>query len=275
MKPSLRLIHWHTAEARARAGRLAALGYVVNARLPRGSEVFRELRRRPPSAVLISLDRLPSAGRDIAFGLLSQRSLAAIPVIFVGGAPAKVAAIRARLPGAAYARWPGVGPVLRRTLTRVRTAPTKVTPVRGGVMAGYAGTPLPAKLGIKAGTRVALLGAPPRFAATLGTLPAGAGLTDRGDRANLALWFVRSRTAFSRGLTRAAALAARMPVWVVSPKKTGPLASDLSQPHIRAACLAAGLVDYKVCAVDPTWSGLLFRRRGRPADPPRAPAAQN
>ncbi len=142
-------------------------------------------------------------------------------------------------------------------------------------MAGYAGTPLPAKLGIKPGARVALLGAPPRFAATLGPLPAGAGLTGRCDRASLALWFVRSRTDLSRRLGRAVALAAQMPVWVVSPKKSGPLASDLSQPRIRAACLAAGLVDYKVCAVDPTWSGLLFRRRARSAGSPRAAPAQN
>jgi hypothetical protein len=82
----------------------------------------------------------------------------------------------------------------------------------------------------------------------------------------LALWFVRNRREFDRGLARAVQLAGRMPVWVVSPKKTGSLAADLSQNDIRGACLAAGLVDYKVCAVDTAWSGLLFRRRRSAGD---------
>ena len=131
-------------------------------------------------------------------------------------------------------------------------------------MAGYSGTPLPKKLGIKPDAQVALLGAPPGFTATLGALPAGARLTDAADDATtLTLWFVRHRRDLDSELAQAVALAARMPVWVISPKKSGPLTADLSQNDIRAACLAAGLVDYKVCAVDSAWSGLLFTRRGR------------
>jgi hypothetical protein len=56
-----------------------------------------------------------------------------------------------------------------------------------------------------------------------------------------------------------------MPVWIISPKKSGPLAAGLSQNDIRKACLSAGLVDYKVCAVDRAWSGLLFRQRKKPS----------
>jgi hypothetical protein len=134
-------------------------------------------------------------------------------------------------------------------------------------MAGYSGTPLPRKLGVKAGLPVALLGAPGDFAATLGALPAGAVLEKEVTPVTgLALWFVRNRCEFDRGLARAVQLAGRMPVWVVSPKKTGSLAADLSQNDIRGACLAAGLVDYKVCAVDTAWSGLLFRRRRSAGD---------
>jgi hypothetical protein len=133
-------------------------------------------------------------------------------------------------------------------------------------MAGYASTPLPKKLGIKPGLAVALLSAPKNFAATLGELPAGVHLTDRVTaNTGRTLWFVRTHREFDRGFARVAGLAARMPVWVVSPKQSGPLAADLSQNYIRAACLASGLVDYKVCAVDAAWSGLLFRRRQTPA----------
>jgi hypothetical protein len=129
-------------------------------------------------------------------------------------------------------------------------------------MAGYSGTPLPKKLGIKEKLTMALLGAPGDFAVTLGALPAGAVLRKKVTPVTgLALWFVRNRREFDDGLARAVQLAGQMPVWVVSPKKTGPLAADLSQNDIRGACLAAGLVDYKVCAVDAAWSGLLFRRR--------------
>jgi hypothetical protein len=221
----------------------------------------RELRQAPPAAIVISLDRLPSRGRDVACALLSQRATRFVPLVFAGGAPGKVAGVRTKVPGALFAAWDKLGPVLAEALTGPRPAsPAPSTP--GGAMPGYAGTPLPRKLGIKPGMRVTLLGAPKDFAVTLGALPAGACLTDRVTaRTALALWFVRTRREFVRGLDHTVRLAARMPVWIISPKKSGPLAADLSQNDIRAACLAAGLVDYKVCAVDPTWSGLLFRQR--------------
>jgi len=260
MKPLLRLIHWHTAEARALAHRIRALGYRVDARVPRGATVFREVRRQGPAGIVISLDRLPSTGRDVAFGLLGQKSTAAIPVVFAGGAPDKVAAIRARLPHARFAAWAAIGPAL----ARMRAGPRPAADGPAGVMAAYAGTPLPQKLGISPGMRVALLGAPRDFAQTLGPLPHGARLTRRAAGAALAVWFVRRHTGFAAGLRRLADFAGRMPCWVVSPKKSGPLAADLSQNAIRKACLAAGLVDYKVCAVDAAWSGLLVRRRRDP-----------
>lgn len=262
MKPLVRLIHWHAAEARDRARRLRRPGYLVDARLPSWPVLSRELRHRPPAAIVISLDRLPSQGRDVALALRGQRATRAVPMFFVGGAPGKVAAVQAKLPEAAFWSWDEA----RGALARILTAPpaTVSAPPAGpvGAMAGYSGTPLPKKLGIKERQAVALLGAPLRFADTLGALPAGVVLRKRATPdSGLALWFVRNRREFDRGLTRAVRLAGRIPVWVVSPKKAGLLAADLSQNGIRGACLAAGLVDYKVCAVDAAWSGLLFRRR--------------
>ncbi len=262
MKPLVRLIHWHAAEAREHAKRLGALGYAVVSGLPPAPVLLRELRQKPPAVVVISLDRLPSQGRDVAFVLLGAKATRAVPLVFVGGAPEKVAGVRAKVPLAPCTTWGKIGPVLACALARPRTAPP-ATP--GGAMAGYSGTPLPRKLGIKPDMSVALLGAPKNFAATLGALPVGARLAGRTTaNTGLTLWFVRTHREFDRGFARAVGLAARMPVWVVSPKKSGPLAADLSQNYIRGACLAAGLVDYKVCAVDAAWSGLLFRRR-RPA----------
>jgi hypothetical protein len=151
-----------------------------------------------------------------------------------------------------------------------RNTPARDTPAP----AGYSGTPLPKKLGIKPGARVALVDAPPDFERTLGTLPEGAtlvrrgGATGRGGRAaaaDLTLWFVTSGAALARGLPRtAAACGARGEgghLWIAWPKRASGVATDLTENVVRDAALAAGLVDYKVCAIDATWSGLAFARR--------------
>jgi len=128
--------------------------------------------------------------------------------------------------------------------------------------AGYSGTPLPKKLGIKEGSVVALLGAPRGFRKTLGKLPAGARLRAQGDsRCTLTLWFTRSRVDLGRGMRKAVALAGQGTVWIIWPKQASGVATDLKEGMVREAGLAAGLVDYKVCAVDATWSGLAFARR--------------
>jgi hypothetical protein len=262
MKPLVRLIHWHAVEALDRARRLQQPGYTVDARLPPWPVLSRELRQRPPAAIVISLDRLPSQGRDVALVLRGQKTTRGVPLVFVGGAPDKVAALRAKLPDVTFRSWNEAAAALAQIMAGPRVVVPAAPAGLVGAMAGYSGTPLPRKLGLKAGMAVALLGAPADFAATLGALPAGAVLMQQVTAATkLALWFVRNRREFDRGLTRAMKLAARMPVWVVSPKKSGPLAVDLSQNDIRGVCLAAGLVDYKVCAVDTAWSGLLFRHR--------------
>ena len=129
--------------------------------------------------------------------------------------------------------------------------------------AGYSGTPLPRKLGIKEGSRVALLDAPRGFRKTLGKLPAGAKLGASTQDTTLTLWFTRSRAALTRGMRQAAKLAAQGTVWILWPKQASGVATDLKEGIVREAGLAAGLVDYKVCAVDATWSALAFARRKR------------
>ncbi|MBN2431012.1 MAG: DUF3052 family protein [Acidobacteria bacterium] len=129
-------------------------------------------------------------------------------------------------------------------------------------MAGYSGTPLPKKLGIKEHTNVRLLAPPAGFRRTLGGLPAGATVTEAAaDQPDLVIWFVRSDRHLQAGLAQVLPLAAQAPVWIAWPKKGSALAADLTQVRVRATALAAGLVDYKICAIDETWSGLLFTRR--------------
>jgi hypothetical protein len=128
--------------------------------------------------------------------------------------------------------------------------------------AGYSGTPLPKKLGIREDSVVALLAAPRGFRKTLGALPAGARLRTHADaRCTLTLWFIRSRAEITRGLGKAVVLAAQGTVWILWPKQASGVATDLKEGIVREVGLSAGLVDYKVCAVDSTWSGLAFARR--------------
>jgi len=135
----------------------------------------------------------------------------------------------------------------------------------GGVAPGYSGKPLAAKLGVKSGHRVALLGAPPEFPAALEPLPAD--VTFVGPRAgdvDLTLLFSREAAALERAFAAAAGrLAPGGMLWVAWPKKAARQATDLTEDVVRRIGLAAGLVDVKVCAVTEVWSGLKFlRRRG-------------
>jgi hypothetical protein len=135
--------------------------------------------------------------------------------------------------------------------------------------AGYSGTPLPRKLGIRAGDRIALLRAPDGFEKTLGELPADVSVR-RGARPPLdvIVAFVRSRAELDRGLDAwHAALNPAGGLWIAWPKRSSGMATDLSDAAVRAAGLATGLVDNKVCAIDATWSGLRFvyRIAARPA----------
>lgn len=137
--------------------------------------------------------------------------------------------------------------------------------------AGYSGTPLVAKLGIRPGARVRFLGAPPGYEATLGPLPEGVtvAIATRGSF-DIVQLFARSSAELRRRLPAAArALAPAGALWISWPKRASGVATDLGGDAVRAAGLATGLVDVKVCAVDETWSGLKFVRRLRDREPGR------
>ena len=127
-------------------------------------------------------------------------------------------------------------------------------------MDGYSGTPLPRKLGIKKGCVVALVGAPAGFEKTLGRLPERAPLRRQArGRCDLILWFPKSFRDLERRIGTLGRKAEAL--WVAWPKKASGVESDLSQTVVRKTGLAAGLVDYKVCSIDATWTGLRFTRR--------------
>ena len=259
--PRVRLVHWNAVEGRERAAELRGAGYEVDYQAALGPADLRAMRERPPEAFVIDLGRTPSQGRDVALALRQQKATRAAPLVFIEGDPEKTARVRQLLPDASYTPWSGVGRALEGALRQ----PPPAEPIVPGIMAGYSGTPLPKKLGIRAGALVALLGAPEGFENTLGPLPEGVRIarTARG-RPQLILLFTQSRADLERRFPAAARLLADGGgIWIVWPKKASGVVSDLGENEVRGFGLAAGFVDYKVCAVDQTWSGLLFARRKR------------
>jgi len=256
----LQLIHWNAAEAAARAAILQAVGYEVAYDLPDSMLLLRQLRDDPPSAVVIDLTRQPSHGRDLALALRGYKDTRNVPLVLVEGDPQKVARIRELLPDATYTSWSRIHSALKRAIAHPPAQPV----VPRSRMEGYAGKSLVVKLGIRAGLTVDLEGAPPGFAELLGDLPKGVQLRD-GVQAgcDLALWFVGSRAELRSRMEKMTSRLGDSPLWIIWPKQGSALAGDLTQQDVREAGLAEGWVDYKVCSVDATWSGLLFRRRRR------------
>jgi len=129
--------------------------------------------------------------------------------------------------------------------------------------AGYSGTPLPQKLGLKSGMRFIALNAPPQLDVILAGAPDLKRLA-RVTSFDCALVFAKTERML-------AATFAKLPsklvdtgmIWIAWPKKTSGVATELTENIVRRVGLSTGLVDVKVCAIDATWSGLKFVRRLR------------
>jgi hypothetical protein len=137
-------------------------------------------------------------------------------------------------------------------------------------LAGYSGTPLPQKLGIKAGSRLGLANAPAGFAETLGELPVGVAPRSLGRAKavfDVLIAFFDSERAFGAQLPKLAqALDPNGGLWIAWPKKASGVTTDMTEDVVRLHALPRGLVDNKVCAIDATWSGLrlVVRLENRP-----------
>lgn len=257
MKRAL-LIHWNGSESAQRAEWLRAAGYEADCHYEQGSTVSGRLREQVPDVVVIDLSRLPSHGRAVATSLRQHKATRNLPLVFVGGSPERVEAVRQLLPDATYAEWDRIAAALKKAVDH-----PPADPVVPSNTDGYSGTPLSKKLGIRVGSLVALLAAPPGFEKKLDPLPDNAHLKKQAcDDANLVLVFAKSRKELQVRFDAAArCLAQGGGIWLIWPKKASRIPTDLSESHVRALGLDSGFVDYKVCAVDEVWSGLLFARR--------------
>jgi hypothetical protein len=241
------VIHRDTAEATERASRLRALGFDATPYLSLGTKGFRGIRQDPPQAILIDLTRLPSYGKAFGVLLRQHKSLGCIPLVFVEGDPEKAAQVRAILPDAVYTPWAKVEGAIRKAILH---APKEAAPPR------HPDTPLLTKLGIGEDTCVAVLHPPEEF-----ELP-GVRTQKQVDEADVVMIFFRNSIALGRELPAVAGMMRKgRRVWVLWPKKASGKAGDLTMVRIREMASAFGLVDYKVCAVDETWSGMTLGKR--------------
>lgn len=253
----VRLIHWNAAEAEEKAARLRVAGYEVVYDVLNPA-AMRELRNAPPDIIVVDLTRLPSQGRDVALQLRQFKATRYVPLVFVGGDQDKVERIKQLLPDAIYSTWERIRSALKQAIAH---------PPTGGVIprssfAAYVGVPLAKKLGIRANSVVALIGAPSDFEKTLGKLPDGVRVQRRGrGQCDLILWFTQSRSELESRIVEMGTRAGEDGLWIVWPKKASGIETDLSQVVVRQAGLAVGLVDYKISSIDATWAGLRFARR--------------
>lgn len=256
---ALLLVHWNAGEAEVRAEELRRAGYEVACLARPSRDELLSLLDRLPAAAVIDLRRIPSAGRDVGIFLRGRRATRSLPLVFVEGDREKTAAVRGLLPDAHFTPWSGLDATLRNALA----APRPASPEVPGTLSGYAGTPLPQKLGLRAGATLAILGGPDDFEARLGPLPAGVHIVRRATRGpSVVLLFVRSEAELGRRFPAAVrSLAPGGRLWIAWPKRASGVATDLTQASVRAFGLARGLVDYKIAALTPVWSGLCFARR--------------
>ena len=251
----IRLFHWKAAEAQATLDRLRTAGHEVDYQEQFLPALLSELKRSPPDAVLIDLSRLPSHGREVAVSIRGSKSTRHLPLVFAGGAAEKLEAIRTLLPDASYCEPEAICAAIQRAL---KDAPAKpVIPVQ--MMDRFAARTVCQKLGIGEGARVLLIDPPRDHESVLAPLPKGIQfIEDAHGGAAVTLWFVRDRHALESSLRENRRLASSSKLWIVWPKQKRGSRGGITETMIREDTIAVGLVDYKVCAVNETWSAMLF-----------------
>jgi len=254
--PRVRLFHWKAPEASPLIELLRAAGHRVAYDEKIAPGLFSKIRKAPPDAVVIALNRLPSHGREVASFLRGSKTTRHIPIVFVGGDPAKVDAARRLMPDAAYTSVERLIPTLQNVLAHPPAAP--IVPPQ--MMERYRGRTAAQKLGIAKDTQVGLLDPPRDYEKVLGPLPDGVTFVDgSAPGCAVTLWFVTDAAVYPSRLPRTRALAARTRLWILWPK--GARRTGIRQPYLRETANSVGLVDYKICSVNDRWSAMAFARK--------------
>src|SRR5688500_2131446 len=262
----IRLVHWKEDEGLGRQQQLEALGFEVDFDFGDSLFVSRQIKASVPDAVVIDLSRLPSGGREVAHSVRGTKATRHVPIVFVDGEREKVDKTRQFIPDATFTTWGRIKTALPKAIAK---------PVKNPVVPDHNawGKPTVAKLGVKPGVKVALLGSPRGFADTLKPLPPNVKFTARPEAdADIYICFAKSAPELQAHLltvrdadppSRSFGGTSRKTLWLAWPKKASGIRSELDGNFVRETGLRAGWVDFKVCAIDDTWSGLAFKKRKR------------
>jgi hypothetical protein len=250
------LVHWKPVEAGPLIEKLRRAGHEVRHDGADGGVVYKGIRTWLPDVVVIDLSRLPSHGRGLATALRGSKLTRQIPIVFAGGTRDKIEIVRKDLPDAIYA----TPETVVRAVAGAKPPASPVVPPQ--MMERYAGRSVAQKLGVRENTTIAVMNPPREYTAAIGALPEGAAYQeDPREPCDVTLWFVEDPDSFRAALKRMRAIADRTKLWVLWPKKSARPDSGLTETVIREGAIAVGLVDYKVCAVDKTWSAFALARR--------------
>jgi hypothetical protein len=177
--------------------------------------------------------------------LREQKSLRTIPLVFIEGDPEKAAQVRGMLPDAVYATWAKAASAIHKAIARAPAEP--LAPIAPN-------TPLLAKLGVRQDSRVAMIHAPREF-----RLPEGSWRRTQPAAADVVVAFYQSAAALDRELSMLARLMQKgRKLWIAWPKKGGSAPGDLAMVRIQAMIETYGLTQYKVCAIDEKWAGMVL-----------------
>ena len=249
LQKRVRVIHWKPEESGPLIARCEAAGFAVEYAPERFPEIARAIRQSPPDVIVIDLSRLPSHGRECAVALRTTKYSREIPLILAGGEATKVDAIRKLLPDVVFISYDGVCDAIRSA--RKVTNPVTPTPI----MERYGNRTVAQKLGAKEGTAIAVIDAPRDYADVIGPLPEGAALLEEPETIEpITLWFIRDERTYQDVLPKMRKLAARTKLWVAWRKGSKQFTGDM----VRIQAINAGLVDYKICALGQSWSGMAF-----------------
>lgn len=246
------MIHREPTEAAQIAGRLRDRGIDATAYQSLGPRGFRQIRAEQPELILIDLMRLPSYGKTMGVLLRENQALRHIPLVFLAGDPKKTAEVKRMLPDAAFASWNDLSSAIALAAERPVSMPRAPRqPARSVAQ----------KLGIEANSTLALWNAPKGLSLPL---PKDVRLAGTGKEADVILVWVSNEAALDRTLPLLAKLMSKgRRVWLLWPKRTSGVETTLTMPRVRELATGYNLIDYKVCAVDTTWSAMAIGPRRR------------
>jgi len=253
----LRVIHWDAEEARTLVELCRRAGYHIDYDSGGGPVVVKATRNAPvPDAIVIDLTRLASHGREVGVALRNYKGLRATPIVFVDGEEMKVEKTRERVPDVYFC---SRGQLLRTLKKAIREAGSKPPAPATGMMELYRSRFTFQKLGVQSGMSLGVVDPPRDYLAALGEMPEGVEIVENPDSPQpVTVWFVHELDPYLDALRRMRAIADRTKLWIAWRKGAK---NGITQNSVREFAREFGLVDYKICAIDGHWSGMLFTRK--------------